>query len=99
VSRLLGLDAPLTRVLLAVMCGSLLLAFGRLVRGPSLPDRAVALDFMAILSVGILAAYAVATEQPVLLDVALAFALIAFLATLGFARYVERSAGRRFGGS
>lgn len=68
-----------------------LLAFVRLVRGPSVPDRVVALDLIAILIVAIVATYDIATEQPVLFDAAIVLALVAFLGTVAFARYVERS--------
>jgi multicomponent Na+:H+ antiporter subunit F len=68
----------------------LFLAFVRLALGPSLPDRVVALDLVGTLAVGIIAAYDIATEQPVLLDAATVVALVAFLATVGFARYLER---------
>lgn len=66
-------------------------AFVRLVRGPSLPDRVVALDLMTTLGIGIIAVYGMATNQAVLLDVAIVLALIAFLGTVAFGRYVERS--------
>jgi multicomponent Na+:H+ antiporter subunit F len=69
---------------------SLFLAFVRLVRGPTLPDRVVALDLMGVLTVGIIVAYAVATDQPVLLDPATVLALVGFLGTVAFARYLER---------
>jgi multicomponent Na+:H+ antiporter subunit F len=69
---------------------ALFLAFFRLVRGPSLPDRVVALDLIGTLAVGIIAAYDIATDQPVLLDAATVVALVAFLGTVAFARYVER---------
>lgn len=73
------------------MCGAgMFLAFIRLVRGPSLPDRVVALDLMGLLAVGIIAIYHIAAEQPALLDAATVLALVAFLATVAFARYVER---------
>lgn len=77
---------------LALVLGGLaiLLAFVRLVCGPSLPDRVVALDLIGVLAVGMIAAYDVATEQPVLLDAATVLALVAFLGTVAFARYVER---------
>ncbi len=52
--------------------------------------RVVALDLMASLSVGFIAAYAVLTEQPLFLDVALVLALIAFLGTVAFAFYIEK---------
>jgi multicomponent Na+:H+ antiporter subunit F len=75
---------------LLLLVASLFLAFYRLVRGPSTPDRVVALDLMALIVVGFIATYAVATEQPVLLDAAIVLALISFLSTVAFARYLEK---------
>lgn len=74
-----------------VLSVALVLAFSRLVRGPSLPDRVVALDLIATLGIGIIAVYAIATDQPVFLDVAIVLALISFLGTVAFAYYLERS--------
>ena len=78
---------------LPVLCGSLILAFYRLARGPSLPDRVIALDMMGTIAIGIMGGAAVARDQPVLLDVALVLALILFLGTVGFAYFVARRAG------
>jgi multicomponent Na+:H+ antiporter subunit F len=50
----------------------------------------VALDLISILAAGMTAVYAIAAEQPVFLDVALVLALISFLGTVAFARYLER---------
>jgi len=75
---------------LAMATVALFLAFYRLVRGPSLPDRVVAMDLIGTLAVGIIAAYDIASDQPVLLDAATVVALVAFLGTVAFARYVER---------
>lgn len=72
-------------------CG-MTLAFIRLVRGPTLPDRVVALDLFAVLSTAFLTVYAIDTEQQVFLDVAIVLALIAFLGTVAFAVYIERRA-------
>jgi multicomponent Na+:H+ antiporter subunit F len=69
---------------------AMVLAFVRLVRGPSLPDRVVALDLIGTLAVGVIAAYDILTEQPILLDAATVVALVAFLGTVAFARYIER---------
>jgi multicomponent Na+:H+ antiporter subunit F len=77
-------------IALAMLSVALLLAFIRLARGPSLPDRVVALDLMTVLAAGITAVYAIAAGQPVFLDVALVVALISFLGTVAFARYLER---------
>jgi multicomponent Na+:H+ antiporter subunit F len=71
---------------------ALLLAFARLVRGPSLPDRVVALDLIAVISAGFIAIYAIDSGQPVFLDAAIVLGLITFLGSVAFARYIERRA-------
>ncbi len=86
----LGLLAGTVNLVMAMLSLALLLAFVRLVRGPSLPDRVVALELIATLVVGVIAVYGVATEQPVFLDVAIVVALIGFLGAVAFARYVEK---------
>jgi multicomponent Na+:H+ antiporter subunit F len=69
---------------------AMFLSLVRLVQGPTLPDRVVALDLIGTLSVGLIAAYDIATEQPVLLDAATVLALVAFLGTVAFARFLEQ---------
>lgn len=70
---------------------ALALAFIRLARGPSLPDRVVALELMSAIAVGTIATYSVATNKPVFLDAAITLALVSFLGTVAFARYVEKA--------
>jgi multicomponent Na+:H+ antiporter subunit F len=75
------------------LCGvTALLAVVRLVKGPRTADRVVALDLLSAVAVGVTAAWAVAADDPVYLDVALLVALVAFLGTVAFATYAE--AGR-----
>ncbi len=83
-------DLALT-IAMPLLSGAMLLAFIRLVRGPNLPDRVVALDFMTMLGIAIIAVYAIATDVPLMLDVALVLGLISFLGTVAFAYYIERS--------
>lgn len=77
---------------LVVVGASLFLALIRLVRGPTLPDRVVALDLMGVMTVGMIAAYAVTANQPLLLDPAAVLALVGFLSTAAFSRFLERRA-------
>ena len=75
------------------VCGvTVLLAVVRLVRGPSTADRVVALDLLSAVAVGIMAAWSVAADDAVYLDVALLVALLAFLGTVAFAAYAEAGA-------
>lgn len=65
----------------------------RLMQGPSAADRIIALDMLGILMVGFAGVFAVSAGETVFLDVALALALVAFLGTVAFARYLERRRG------
>lgn len=77
-------------LVLPLLLAGMLIAFVRLARGPSLPDRVVALDLMGTLGIGFIAAYAVVTGQAVLLDVTIVLAMILFLGTVAFAYYLDR---------
>ena len=65
-------------------------AFIRLILGPSLPDRVVALDMMTVLIVSFCGLYAILSEDTAFIDVAIVLALVGFLATVALARFVER---------
>lgn len=60
----------------------------RLVRGPSMPDRVVAMDLISLQFVGGIAAYAVLIDEPGLLNVAMVLAIISSLSTIAIARYL-----------
>ena len=77
-------------ILFGLLVGSMALALIRLVRGPSLPDRVVALDLIAITAVGMIGVYAVASEQPIYIDEAMVLALISFFGVVAFAHYIEK---------
>ncbi|MBZ4335804.1 monovalent cation/H+ antiporter complex subunit F [Corallococcus interemptor] len=91
-------DSPGFTLLLEVILGLLTLAlalvFVRLLRGPTAPDRVVALDTMGVLTLGMTAVYSVYTREPHLLRVTAGIALISFLGTVAVARYLERVKAR-----
>ena len=63
----------------------------RLILGPSRADRVVALDLITIMLVAIAAQLSLFYEEAAYLDLGLAIALIGFLATVAFARYIENA--------
>lgn len=67
-----------------------LLAMLRMLMGPSLADRVVALDLVAALAVGAIASFAIFTEQPMLLRAAIVVALVVFVGTVAFAMFLEK---------
>ncbi|EHR41487.1 MULTISPECIES: monovalent cation/H+ antiporter complex subunit F [Alishewanella] len=73
---------------------ALLLAMVRLLRGPSLPDRVVALELIASITVGVIGLYAIRSGKDAYIDVTMVLALTAFLTAIGFARYLERGGQR-----
>jgi len=79
-------------VVYAILLAALFVAFARLVIGPSLPDRVIALDLITVIVVGFIAAYSIDVGRSALLDAALVVALVTFLGTIAFAQYVERRA-------
>lgn len=66
------------------------LAFWRLVKGPTLPDRVVAMDLLSTFGTAVIVVYALTTDRAVFLDVALVLALISFLGTVAFAFYIDQ---------
>lgn len=84
-----ALDISFVLVMLGVVGG-----FIRLVKGPTLPDRIVALDMMTVLIVSFCGLYAILSGETAFVDVAIVVAIIGFLATVALARYVDRSQTR-----
>ena len=78
----------------AILCVALVVTFIRLVLGPTLPDRVVMLELMALLTVAFIGTYTIMADNSAFLDVALVLALTAFLAAVGFARYLEKGGHR-----
>jgi multicomponent Na+:H+ antiporter subunit F len=84
------LFAGIVTLVFAMLSAGLILSFVRLARGPTLPDRVVALEVIATLVVGFTAVYAVTTGDAVFLDVAVVLALVAFIGAIAFASYLEK---------
>ena len=60
----------------------------RIIRGPTLADRILGLDTITILAVGNIGLFAVNTGLTLYADIAIAVALVGFLSTAAFARYL-----------
>lgn len=79
-----------SQITLVILGLAVLVAFVRLVRGPTLPDRIVAMDLLGVLVVGVIVVLAGSTRVQATLDAAIVIALIGFLGTVAYATYVER---------
>lgn len=65
----------------------------RFVKGPSVADRAVALDTFNIIIIGVVAFLALVFDNELYLDIAIVYGILAFLETIVFARYLEGKHG------
>jgi len=65
----------------------------RIGRGPTAPDRTVAIDILGIVIVGFCGVLGVSTGQDFYLNIALAWSLLSFIGTIALAKFLE---GRSF---
>jgi len=86
-AEFLDLSSLIALVILAL---ALVVSTVRIIIGPSLADRVLALDLMTVVAMGFIGAVAVRTGLMLYLDIALALALLGFLATVALARYILR---------
>lgn len=86
-------DLPpvILQITMAVLILSMALTLIRLVRGPGLFNRVVALDLITSISAGIILVYAIMTGQPAYIDVAVIIFLISFLGTVAISRYLTKT--------
>ncbi len=77
-------------IILIALCFSCLY---RAWRGPTIPDRMVAIDILGVLVAGICALLAIVTKLSFLMDIALAWIFLSFIGTLALAKYLS---GRKF---
>jgi multicomponent Na+:H+ antiporter subunit F len=62
----------------------------RLIMGPTIPDRLVALDTINTMVIVIMVILGAAFKEVFLIDVAIVYALLSFVTTLFIAKYIEK---------
>ncbi|MBK1826509.1 monovalent cation/H+ antiporter complex subunit F [Haloferula rosea] len=74
-----------TMIGIAVVCTLI-----RILRGPTSPDRIVAVDLLASLVMAGLLISGITSDNPFYLQITLGFAVILFLGTVALSRYLDR---------
>ena len=72
-----------------ILLMALFISLYRLVKGPTINDRIVALDLIASIAMGFILVYAIASDKPIFFDVAIAIALVSFMGTVGMSTYLR----------
>ena len=80
---------PIATMIALLLLGlAMLIAVIRVIVGPTLADRVLALDLLTVVAMGFVGAIAIRTGLTLYLDIAISLALLGFLATIAFARYI-----------
>lgn len=74
---------------LFALCFGVLLICIRLLIGPTLADRAAALDLLSVFVIALISIFVFLANHPIYLDIVIAIALVTFLGTLAFAQFIE----------
>ncbi len=79
-------------IALSLLCFSFAIIVWRVIVGPTLPDRILALDMLVAVAIGFIAVIAIKTGFMLYVDIAIGLGLVGFLATVALARYIMQSA-------
>lgn len=77
-----------TLIALLLLGLALLISVLRIILGPTLADRVLALDLLTVVAMGFVGTIAIRTGLYLYLDIAIALALLGFLSTVALARYI-----------
>jgi multicomponent Na+:H+ antiporter subunit F len=77
-----------TNIALGLLGLAMLAATIRIILGPTLADRILGLDTITLVSVGIIALFAVKSGLYLYTDIAISLTLLSFLSTAAFARFL-----------
>ncbi len=75
---------------LAIMGLALLLTLARLIKGPDLPDRILALDTLYINAIALLVLLGIGLDSDLYFEAALLIAVMGFIGTVAVAKYLLR---------
>lgn len=62
----------------------------RLIKGPSTPDRVIALDSMGVGLITLVGLFSILFDSPFFLEVILLLAIIAYIGTIAFSKFTEK---------
>ena len=75
---------------LALFSLSIAIALYRIIKGPSMPDRAIALDVIGVNLISTIAIVSIILKTKAFLEAILILGILAFISTIAISKYVER---------
>ncbi len=77
-------------VSLALFMVAIALLLYRIIKGPTLPDRAIAIDTMGVNLISAIAIVSIVLKTKAFLEAILILGVLAFIGTIAFSKYIER---------
>ena len=78
------------KISLALFMFAIALSLYRVIKGPSMPDRAIALDTIGVNLVSSIAIVSLVLHTKAFLEAILILGILAFIGTIAFSKYIER---------
>jgi multicomponent Na+:H+ antiporter subunit F len=75
---------------LYVLIAAIALCLYRVMKGPTVADRVVAIEIMGVIVVGICVILSISTGKAYLIDIGIAWIILSFIGTLTMAKYLGR---------
>lgn len=69
---------------------SIAITFTRIILGPTFPDRVIAMDVIGVNIISAIAIISIIFQTKAFLDVILIVAILAFISTIAFSKFIER---------
>jgi multicomponent Na+:H+ antiporter subunit F len=79
----------ITTIYFVIIGSGVILCLLRMIKGPTAPDRAVALDTAVTVTIALLVFIGLVLKRKIYLDVSLVYAVLTFIGTVAIARYLE----------
>jgi multicomponent Na+:H+ antiporter subunit F len=77
----------------SMLLAALVLAFARLLKGPSINDRIAAMDLIAAVVMGFVLVYSVMINKSIYFDIPVIISLISFIGTVAVSTYLKHRYG------
>jgi len=75
---------------IVVICLSMIAVIYRMVKGPSSSDRVVALDSLGVSVISLIGLFSVLVETTFFLEIILLLAILSFIGTVAFSKFIEK---------
>jgi multicomponent K+:H+ antiporter subunit F len=82
--------ATVIPIAFALVAAAVAMSFWRLLRGPSAPDRILALDTLYVNTIALLVLLGIHLDSPLYFEAALLIALMGFVGTVALCKYLLR---------